>query len=284
MVRVDAHHHLWRLDWPADSPWNYAWLDQPMLQDIRRDFMPEDLKPLIDRAGIDKTVIVQTQHHLAENEWALELAGEHDFLAGVVGWVDLASPKCEEQLEALRDHAKFCGIRHVTHDEPDEDFIIRPDVVNGLRILEKHRVPFDLLFYTPHLRHAPTLARQLPELPMVIDHLSKPLIRDRRMESWRTELREAAAFPNLYCKLSGMVTEADWQNWKPSDLKPYVEVAVEAFGPRRCMFGSDWPVCLLAAEYQQVHDTLAECVADLSDAEQSLIFGETAAMFYRLDV
>ena len=217
---------------------------------------------------MDRTVFVQTQHNVAETQWALQLADQYPFIAGVVGWVDLESDRCEEQLAELKKHPKFVGVRHVTHDEVDDDFIVRPDVVRGLRLLEKHAVPFDLLFYTRHLRHVPTLARQLPKLSMVLDHLAKPRIKDRLLDDWIEPFKTAARFPNVYCKLSGMVTEADWRDWQPADLKPYVEAALEAFGPQRCMFGSDWPVCELAATYQQVHDALLGMLGALSDHER----------------
>ncbi len=251
---------------------------------IRRDYLPADLAPLISEVGVDKTVFVQTQHHVAENRWVLGLAEESDFIVGVVGWVDLVSEQCEEQLLEFKDHPKFVGIRHVTQDEPDDDFIVRPEVIRGLKVLEKHKVPFDLLFYVKHLKHATTLARELPELPMVIDHLAKPRIKEQVTEDWIDNLKAAAEFPNIFCKLSGMITEADWENWKPADLKPYVEPALEAFGPERCMYGSDWPVCELAGTYRQVHSALVEVLGPLSESENAVIFGGTATKFYGLQV
>lgn len=250
---------------------------------IRRDFLPDDLATRIRQVGVDRTIFVQTQHNVEENRWALGLADQHDFIAGIVGWVDLASDQCEEQLVEFKDHPKFVGIRHVTQDEPDDDFIVRDDVIRGLQVLQRHGVPFDLLFYVKHLGHAVTLARQLPELPMVIDHLAKPRIKDGATDDWIENFRAAAQFPNLYCKLSGMITEADWKNWKPADLKPYVETALEFFGPKRCMFGSDWPVCELAGTYEQVYDALVQCIGPLGEAESEAIFCETAKSFYQLN-
>lgn len=276
-MRIDAHQHLWQL-----GKFKYSWLDKPGLEPIRRNFLPADLKPLLQAAKIDKCVFVQTQHNVAENRWVLQLAEQNDFIAGVVGWVDLASPQCEGQLLEFIKHPKFAGIRHVTQDEPDENFIIREDVIRGLKVLEKHNVPFDLLFYVQHLRHAPTLARQLPNLKMVIDHCSKPKIKSREIDDWRRDLQAAARFPNIYCKLSGLVTEADWQNWKPSDLRPYIDVALDSFGPTRCMYGSDWPVCLLAGSYARVVEAIDKCLEPLTQSERQSIFGETAAAFYEL--
>ncbi len=276
---IDSHQHFWQ----HGQPFDYSWQDAEELAPIRRDFMPEDLEPLIRQVGVDRTVFVQTQHDTAENRWALDLADKHDFIAGVVGWVDLASEQCEEQLLEFRQHPKFVGIRHITQDEPDDNFIVRPDVIRGLKVLQKHGVPFDLLFYVRHLRHAATLARELPELPMVIDHLAKPRIKDGALAEWIADFLAAAAFPNVYCKLSGMVTEADWQNWKPADLRPWVDAALEHFGPQRCMFGSDWPVCELAATYDQVYSALVEVLGPLGESESAAIFGTTAAQFYGLD-
>jgi L-fuconolactonase len=279
-LTIDAHQHFWQLSRPFD----YGWLDAPTHAPIRRDFLPEDLEPLIRASGVDRTIFVQTQHNVEENRWALGLAEKLPFLAGVVGWVDLASPDCERQLREFLDHPHFVGVRHVTQDEPDDDFIVREDVLRGLSVLETHGVPFDLLFYVKHLRHVPALARRLPELPMVIDHLAKPRIKDRSLDDWLPLFQAAAAFPNVFCKLSGMITEADWQRWTVADLKPYVQAALEHFGPARLMFGSDWPVCVLAGTYDRVYQALIEALGPVSPTERDLIFGGTAARFYDLDV
>jgi len=279
-TRIDAHQHFWQLSQPLD----YQWLDAEPMAPIRRDFLPADLEPQIRAAGIDYTVFVQTQHNVAENRWVLELAERNDFICGVVGWVDLAGDQCEEQLLEFKDHPKFVGIRHVTHDEPDDDFIVRDDVLRGLAILERHNVPFDLLFYVKHLHHAQVLAERFPNLPMVIDHLAKPRIKDQALDDWLGNFLAAARYSNVYCKLSGLITEADWENWRTADLRPYVETALDSFGPERCMYGSDWPVCELAGSYQQVHAALVEALGKLSESENERIFGGTAREFYRLDV
>jgi L-fuconolactonase len=276
---VDSHHHFWQ----HSQPFDYSWQDTEELAPIRRDYLPKDLEPLIRAVEVDRTIVVQTQHNVAETRWLLSMAEQNDFIAGVVGWVDLADEQCEQQLLEFRDHPKFVGVRHVTQDEPDDDFIVRPDVIRGLKVLEKHGIPFDLLFFVKHLKHAATLARQLPELPMVLDHLAKPRIKEGATADWIDNFRAAAQFPNVYCKLSGMITEADWQNWKPADLKPYVETALECFGPQRCMFGSDWPVCELAGTYDQVHTALTACLGPLSESETDAIFAETAMAFYRVN-
>lgn len=275
---IDAHQHFWQL-----GRFGYEWLNAPQLASIKRDFLPADLKPAMDKVGVEQAIFVQTQHNVEENRWVLGLAEQNDFIAGVVGWVDLASPQCEEQLLEFKDHPKFVGVRHVTHDEPDDDFIIRPDVLRGLKVLEKHQVPFDLLFFVKHLRHVPTIVAACPDLPLVIDHLAKPLIKAQRMDGWIDDFRRAATFPNVFCKLSGMVTEADWEHWRAEDLRPFVATAIEAFTPSRLMYGSDWPVCLLAGSYERVYRALEEVVTPLCSAsEREAIFSQTAHAFYKL--
>lgn len=279
-MTIDAHQHFWQLS----QPFNYGWLDAPLMAPIKRDFLPEDLQPLLKASGVDKTVCVQTQHNLDETRWALSLAEEHEFLAGVIGWVDLAGPDCERQLLELRRHPKFVGVRHVTQDEPDDNFIIREEVLRGLAVLEKHGVPFDLLFFARHLRHVPALAALLPKLKMVLNHCAKPRIKQGETEPWRHELAAAARFPNVFCKISGLITEADWHIWRIADLKPYVDHAIQSFGPQRCMFGSDWPVCLLAGSYERWKGAVDELLAPYSASERAAIKGETAIEFYRLKV
>jgi L-fuconolactonase len=274
---VDAHQHFWDLKArPKD------WLKKKAHRAIRKTFLPKHLEPLLRKAGVDRTVFVQTEHDHAENAWALGLADEHPWIAGVVGWVDLESTRCEEQLLEFRRHPKAVGIRHIVQDEPDDRFVVRPTVLRGLKVLEKHRVPFDLLFYVKHLRHAVTLARACPDLPLVIDHCSKPLIREGRLFGWIDELRAASRFPNVHCKLSSLVTQADWTRWTLNDLRPYVNVAVELFGPDRLLWGSDWPVCLLAADYLEWIRAARELLSPLSAPERAKIFGLNAARFYRL--
>jgi len=281
-MTIDAHQHFWQRSLPFD----YGWHEAPEMEPLRTDFLPAHLKPLLDDAGVRGSICVQTQHRLDENRWALALADRHDWLLGVVGWIDLASPACGEQLQEFAARPKFVGVRHVVQDEPDDDFVVRPEFVRGLRLLEQRGLPFDLLFYPRHLRHAATLARALPDLPLVIDHLAKPRIKQgpprAGTDGWLEALQAAAACDNVYCKLSGMITEADWRAWRPADLRPYLDVALEAFGPARCMCGSDWPVCLLAGSYRQAWEALCEGLASLTAAERADVLGGTAARCYRL--
>jgi L-fuconolactonase len=274
---IDSHQHFWDI-----SRFDYPWMKGQELEPLRRNYLPEDLEPLLEPAGVERTILVQAQHNLEESRWVLGLGERHDFLAGVVGWVDVTSEACEDQLAELQSHPRFVGVRHITHDEPDDDWIIRDDVLRGLGVLEKHGVPFDLLFRPQHLRHVPTLARKLPDLPMVIDHLAKPPIEEGRLDGWREDFEAAARHPNVFCKLSGMVTEADWEAWAPGDFEPYVRVALDAFGPERLMFGSDWPVSTLCASYGHVVSALRHALGPLSVEERALIFGGTAERFYRL--
>ena len=232
---------------------------------------------------MDRTIFVQTQHDVEENRWVLGLAEKHDFIAGVVGWVDLASKDCERQLLEFKDNPRFVGVRHVVQGEPDDDFIVRDDVLNGLRVLERYGVPFDLLFYVKHLRHVPKLARSLPNLPMVIDHLAKPRIEVQSLDDWLPDFRAAAQFPNVTCKLSGMITEANWHTWGVGDLIPYVQAALDFFGPDRLMFGSDWPVCEVSGRYERVKEALEEALGPIGESEKDAIFGGTAARFYGLE-
>ncbi|MFT5302764.1 MAG: L-fuconolactonase [Mariniblastus sp.] len=278
---VDSHHHFWDR---SLSQFDNSWQENPGLENICKTFLPEHLKPMIDAAGVEKTVFVQTQHNLEENRWILGLAEQHDWIAGVVGWVDLASPDCESQVEEFKDHPKFVGVRHVVQDEANDDFIVQDDVLRGLAVLEKHEVPFDLLFFVKHLKHAATVAQKFPNQKFVIDHLAKPVIKESKTQDWIENLIAAAACDNVWCKLSGMVTEADWKTWTPDDLKPYVDAALENFGVERCMFGSDWPVCELAANYQQVFDALTHCIGGVSESERARILGQNAIDFYSLKV
>lgn len=275
-MKIDAHQHFWQLDQPFD----YQWLDKPELAKIRRNYLPEDLKIHLDQCGITSSIFVQTQHNLAENRWVLQFCEEFSFLKGIVGWVDLAAEDCEDQILEMRQNPRFLGVRHVVQDEPDDDFLIRPDILRGLSLLEKHGVPFDVLIYVRHLSHVPTLARRFPQLKMVINHLAKPDIRSGKIQPWQNLFEACSQFENVYCKLSGMVTEADWSNWKPTDLKPFIQVALEAFRPERLMFGSDWPVSELAASYEAVHDSLSENLMELSTTEREQIFSRTALNFY----
>jgi L-fuconolactonase len=274
--RIDAHVHFWRIEQYASH-----WMQGP-LAPLKRDFLPDDLAPLLAANGVDGAIFVQAQPVESDNDWVLGLAERHPWIVGVVGWVDLTADDVEERIERLRANPRFCGIRHITHDEPDDDWILRDDVGRGLAALERLGVPFDLLFFVKHLPHAATLARRHPRLRFVIDHLAKPRIAAGSIDDWLPAFRAAAAEPNVFCKLSGMVTEADWLRWSPADLRPYVDHALASFGPERLMRGSDWPVCTLAGSYARVTAALDEAIVALSGAERAAILGGTARRFYGL--
>jgi L-fuconolactonase len=273
---VDAHQHFWRYR-RAD----YDWIDDSMAA-LRRDFLPEDLAPLLRASGIDACVAVQARQSEAENDFLLDLADRHDFVRGVVGWVDLREPRVGSVLDRLRARKRFRGVRHVAQSEPD-DFLHRPDVRRGIAELASRGLTYDLLVYWRQLPAVIDLVRAFPDQPFVLDHLGKPPIAAGALEPWASGIRALAALPNASAKLSGLVTEADWRRWRPSDLAPYLEVALEAFGPARLMLGSDWPVCTLAASHEAAVRVVRDFVARLSVDERDAISGKTATRFYGLD-
>ena len=281
MVVVDAHHHFWD---PARA--SYPWMTEE-LAPIRRRFAPADLRPLLRENGVDVTVLVQTRSSIDETRELLALAAQEDFIAGVVGWVDLTAPDVGGTLAGLRGGpggTKLVGIRHQVHDEPDPAWLLRPEVRSGIAAVGDAGLVYDLLVRPRELEAALRTVRDLPDVHFVVDHIAKPPIALGRIDEWATRLRPLAAFPNVFCKLSGMVTEAKWRSWRVDQLLPYVQRVVDWFGPERCLFGSDWPVCLLAASYAQVVDACRRAVGDVSDAEREQIFGVTAIGLYALPV
>lgn len=275
-MRVDAHQHFWRYD-PAE----YDWIGEGM-ERLARDYLPADLAPLLTAEGIAGSVAVQARQTIEETRWLLGLAAKHPAILGVVGWVDLRSSEAGEQLREFAANPRFVGVRHVVQNEPDVRFLLGEAFVGGLRQLHGFGLTYDLLLFPPQLPAAVELAGMMPEQPFVLDHLAKPLIKPGTLDPWQADLRALARHPNVSCKLSGLVTEAAWQGWKRADFAPYLEVALEAFGPKRLMLGSDWPVCLLAAEYPDVVGIVTDFIARLSDSEQALILGGTASRFYGL--
>jgi L-fuconolactonase len=273
---IDAHQHFWQV-----GRFPYPWMS-PEVEVLYRDYLPEQLAPLLEQNGVSKTVLVQASNTVAESRWLLSLADQYPFIAGVVGWVDLESPAVDQQLDELTSHPKFKGVRHLVESEPDDDWLVRPDVLRGLSRLAAYGVSYDLLVHTRHLQHAKTAVESHPQLAFVIDHLAKPPIAKNEIKEWAAALKPLAAFGNVSCKLSGLVTEANWTTWQTSDLQPYVDHSLEWFGPERLMFGSDHPVCLLAASYQRVHESFVETLSSLTESARQKIFGDNAAAFYRL--
>ncbi|HEY8171787.1 MAG TPA: amidohydrolase family protein [Dehalococcoidia bacterium] len=275
-MRIDAHQHFWHY-----SPLTHAWIDDSMTK-LRRDFLPSDLDPLLHDAGFDGCVAVQAQQDIAETEWLLALADEYPFVRGVVGWVDLRSENVREQLWRLVEHPKLKGIRHIVQSEPDDRFMLRPDFTRGIAALAECDLAYDILIYARQLPAAAELAGAFPEQRFVVDHIAKPEIRERHIDAWARGIAALSRHKNVSCKLSGMVTEADWLGWSPEDFAPYIKVVLEWFGPQRLMIGSDWPVCTLAGAYGDVLLLTMQHLAHLSPDDQAAILGENAATFYRL--
>ena len=278
--RVDAHHHVWDLA-ARDQPW----ITGPAMGPIRRSFGLDDLGPEAAAAGVTATVVVQTLPDVTETEELLDLAAATPLVAGVVGYVDLAAPDVGEQLDQLRERpsgAWLAGIRSLVHDEPDPGWLTRTAVLAGLREVARRGLVYDLLVRPRQLEAALAAVTQVPEGRYVVDHLAKPAIASGGWEPWASGLARLAAPGNVVAKLSGLVTEADWSSWSTGNLRPYVEHAVAAFGPDRLLFGSDWPVCTLAAPYGRVVATTEALVGDLSTSERAAVLGGTAAAVYRL--
>ena len=275
-MRIDSHQHFWRY-----NPDEYGWIDGSM-SCIQRDFLPSDLEPALKRAGFHRSVAVQACHTLQETRWLLQLAENSPFIAGVVGWVDLESQDVNSQLAEFSKNSKFVGVRHIVQSEPDERFLLRREFMRGIAALRQFGLSYDILIYPSHLSIAAEFVRHFPEQRFVVDHLAKPLIRSGSLQPWRSGIRELAELPNVFCKLSGMVTEADWKNWKPEHIVPYLDVALECFGSNRVMIGSDWPVCTVAATYTDVMNLVAEYLAQYPEKVRDAVLGGNAARFWNL--
>ena len=274
---VDSHQHFWQV-----GRFDYPWMT-PKVEVLCQDYLPPALEPILNRCGVEQTILVQASNSVAETRWLLSLAEHHPFIAGVVGWVDLQADDVDRQLDELMTHSKFKGVRHLVESEPADDWLAQPNVIRGLHRLETRRLSYDLLVHTKHLKYAERVANECPGLRLVVDHLAKPPIASGEIDEWRREVGSLAAYENVWCKLSGLVTEADHDHWRASDLRPYVETAFQCFGPRRMMFGSDWPVCLLAASYERVVETAQSFGAELNAADRDLVFSRNATEFYQIE-
>ena len=277
-MKVDAHQHFWNM-----NKTEYPWL-VPDYGPIYANFSPRDLEPQIKAAGIDQTVLVQTMSSYEDTVSMLTQAEDYDWIGAVVGWVPLLDHSAERAaLARYSKHPKFRGIRHLIHEENDPDWVLQPAVIEGLRILADYGLSFDVVAVFPnHLKHVPTLAEKVPNLTLIIDHLAKPPIKDKQMGAWAEQLKAAARYPNVYAKVSGLNTAADWANWTAADLKPYIDFAIEQFGAQRLMFGSDWPVATLAGDYAKVWAATNQALAGHSQTEIDAILGGTAVKAYRL--
>ena len=275
-MKIDSHHHFWKYD-----PVTYSWMNDSM-GILKRDYQPEDLKEVIDSAKIDGVISVQADQSMRETEDLLKHASECSFIRGVVGWFPLAEPELDRLLESYATNPSLKGVRHVVQDEADDQFILGDAFNKGIRRLKAYELVYDILIYERQLGPSIEFVDRHPDQVFVLDHVAKPRIGDQIMEPWRAQMFELAKRENVYCKLSGMATEANWQNWTKDDLWPYAEVAMEAFGPTRMMFGSDWPVARLAVEYGDWVGLCREFISTLSDSEQAMIEGEVAIRAYDL--
>lgn len=277
MVRIDSHQHFWHY-----APATHSWITDKM-KVLKRDYLPDDLKKELDAYQIDGCVAVQAAQTEQETRFLLDQADSHAFIWGVVGWVDLQDEAVEERLAHWAPHPKMVGMRHILQAETDDHFLARPAFLRGVRLLSKFDLTYDLLIHEGQLPAARSFVDQLPDTKVVVDHLAKPKIASHELSPWKENIRALAEQPNVYCKLSGLVSEADWHGWQPSDITPYLDAVVEAFGTDRVMIGSDWPVCLLAASYSQVKYLMDQYFASFSTEEQNRVYGQNATDFYQLN-
>lgn len=275
-MRIDSHQHFWHY-----NSREYGWISDDM-EILRKDYLPEQLESELSSAGFDGSVTVQARQSLAETKWLLDLAGKYDFIKGVVGWIDLCSPDAEEQIIQFSANTKLVGVRHVLHDEPDDNFMLSDSFLRGLSFLQRYGLAYDILVFPRHLSNTIQLVSQFPEQVFILDHIAKPLIRDRIISPWKEDIEKLAGFSNVWCKLSGMVTEANVKSWRQDDLIPYLDVVFNAFGTDRLLAGSDWPVCRLAGSYKQVMQVIMDYTRTMPDEERKKILGENAMKAYGL--
>jgi len=275
-MTIDAHQHFWKYE-----PIKHKWINDSMSV-IRRDFMPSGLKKVYGENGIDGCVAVQADQTLEETNFLLCLSEQHSFIKGIVGWVDLRAKNVNEVLEEYRTHSKIKGFRHVVQGERDHNFLLRPDFMNGISLLERKGYVYDILVFPHQLGAVLEFVKRFPNQKFVIDHIAKPYIKDGFYDGWAIMMTEIAKHENVYCKLSGMITEADFDSWSADQIRPYMNLILEAFGPSRLMFGSDWPVCLVAGNYREVIKLVTDFISKLSLTEQSSIMGSNAIEFYSL--
>ena len=273
---IDAHQHFWHYE-----PVKHAWIDDTMVV-IRKDFLPSDLQKVYAENNIDGCVAVQADQTLEETNFLLWLSGKHKFIKGVVGWVDLRDDKIDEVLEEYGQHEKIKGFRHIVQGETDHNFLLRPAFLNGIASLDKFGYTYDILVFPHQLGTVLEFVKSFPNQKFVIDHIAKPYIKDGFFDGWAILMKEIGKHENVYCKLSGMITEADFMSWTPEQINPYMEVVLNAFGAERLMFGSDWPVCLVAGSYIEVKQLVADFISKLSLLEQTKIMGTNAIQFYNL--
>ncbi|WP_242091940.1 amidohydrolase family protein [Aestuariivivens sediminicola] len=274
-MTIDSHQHFWIYD-----PVRDAWIDDSM-EVIRKDFLPDDLESILIQNGIEGCVAVQADQSEAETDFLLECAKNKTFIKGIVGWVDLLNTNLEDRLEVYSNNTYFKGVRHIVQAEPN-DYLLRKDVQNGIGKLGVYNLTYDILVYPPQLKAAIALVNRFPNQKFVLDHMGKPQIKDGLIDSWKRDIMTLAKAPNVYCKASGMVTEANLEHWKTEDFTPYLDVVFEAFGTDRVLYGSDWPVCLLAATYEKQQAIVLQYINSFSTAEKANVMGRNASQFYNL--
>ena len=275
-MKIDAHQHFW-----IYTPETQGWIDDAMAV-LKRHFLPQHLKKELENNGFDGSVAIQAPQTLEETRWLLDLAAKNPFIKGVVGWVDLREKDIRQQLVELAKNPKFKGVRHIAQAEPDDRFLVGKEFTEGISVLGELGLTYDILVFPRQLPAAAELARKFPQQPFVLDHIAKPEIKAGNMNPWQKGIRELGKNQNVYCKLSGMTTEADWKEWDPSDFAPYLDIVVKAFGPQRLMIGSDWPVCLLAGDYFSAVKIVKQYIAYMSQTDQEAILGGNATRFYKL--
>ncbi|WP_421810673.1 amidohydrolase family protein [Flagellimonas sp.] len=275
-MKIDSHQHFWRY-----NPSSHAWIDSTMGV-LKKDFLPEDLEPLLQNHELDGCVAVQADQSEAETDFLLKCAEEHPFIKGVVGWLDLCAEDIEEKLQEYSKNPLLKGLRHIVQDEPDEYFMLRPEFLRGISLLEKYGLTYDILIFPKHLSSALELVKLFPNQPFVVDHIAKPKINGKIEPCWEHYMNQLGQQDHVYCKASGMVTEAKWGKWSKSDFIPYLDVVFQSFGAERLMFGSDWPVCLLSAEYKQVNCILTQYLTKYPRESRKQVMGLTAEKFYKL--
>ena len=273
-MKIDAHQHFW-----VYNAEQYQWINENMTV-IRRNFLPEDLAPIFQELSIDGCIAVQAQQTEEETMFLLELAKTYDFIKGVVGWVNLLDDQIADRLGVIASHQKLIGVRHVVQAEPDDHFMLRSDFQNGIKALSSHGLTYDILVFPHQLPAAIKLVEAFPDQPFILDHIAKPYLKTGKIEPWATHIRALAQSPKVWCKVSGIITEAEWHNWSYEQVKPYLAIVAEAFGPRRLVFGSDWPVCLLAGKYKAVYQLAQQFADDFLRGDDRGFWGENAAQFY----
>ncbi|NJK95795.1 MAG: amidohydrolase family protein [Bacteroidetes bacterium] len=275
-MKIDSHQHFWKY-----NPLEFGWINEQM-HVIRQNFLPNDLQEVLNQTGYQGSVAVQARQNTEETAWLLELSANHNFICGVVGWVDLCSPKLVMQLDEFSKYEKFVGVRHVIHDEPDIDFMLRAEFLKGISLIGKYNLTYDILVFPKHLANTIQLVKLFPDQVFILDHIAKPDIKNQLLSPWKEDIQKLATYPNVFCKVSGMVTEANWNSWKQEDFNPYLDVVFENFGSDRVMIGSDWPVCTVAGSYGHVMNIVEDYIQPFSIQEKAAVTGDNAKRLYQL--